>query len=145
MIKAECKSFVKDSIVKVSERKSRHATFNNKAKAEFIKIQYDGCCKLNKIACDWVLVKSDVGTLAIELKGADIDHACVQIEETLNEISKQSDLPKKFSALIVCSRVPKVDTKVQRAKQRLAKQFRAPLHVKEDARNLDFEDLFWGE
>lgn len=144
MIKVECISLVTDSVVKVSERRSRHATFANRERAEFVKIAYDGCCKVNETACDWLLAKVDVGTLAIELKGSDIDHACVQIEASLAHLRGHENIPKKFAALIVCSRVPRIDTKVQRAKQRLARNFSAPLHIKEDARNLDFDALFWG-
>lgn len=143
MIKEECKSIVSDSIIKISEQKSRSATFKNGEKSQFLKIAYDGCCKTNETACDWVLAKPEFGTLAIELKGSDIAHACEQIEKSLAEVSGIGYFPKRFSALIVCSRFPKFDTKVQRAKQKLAKTFRAPLHVKEDARNLVFEDLFW--
>lgn len=142
MIKMECVCNVTDSVIKVSERKSRHATFVNAERVEYKKIAYDGCCKFNETACDWLLVKEEVGTLAVELKGSDIDHACMQIEKTLSDVRLNKNLPQKVAALIVCTRVPKIDTKVQRARLRLAKNFRAPLLVKEDARNLIFDDLF---
>jgi hypothetical protein len=142
MIKPACETKVKDSIIKISEKRSRHATILNKEKSEFRKIAYDGCCKINETACDWIVVKQDVGTLAIELKGSDIDHACDQIIKTFNDIKSDKTLPEKLAALIVCTRVPRVDTKLQRAKLKLAMNYKAPLTVKEDARNLVFSDLF---
>jgi hypothetical protein len=142
MIPEKCTQATTDSIIKVSEKKSRHTTFLNQQREEYKKIAYDGCCKINETACDWLVVKNDVGTLAIELKGADIDHACVQIEKALDDVRKDSTLPQKLAGLIVCTRVPKIDTKLQRAKNRLAKNYKAPLLVKEDARNLVFSDLF---
>lgn len=141
MIPDGCCRKSKDSNIKVSDARSTSAVFVNAEKTPHTLIQFDGCVISGTLACDWIVEKDRVGRIAVELKGADVDHAARQIEESLQFLqdNEMSDLP--VAGLIVCTRYPRIDTTVQRVKQRLARRFCAPLTVKTDGRGLSFESL----
>lgn len=94
-----------------------------------------------EVACDWIVERTNIGRIAVELKGTDIGHAAKQIERALEFMKDHglTDLP--VAALIICSRYPSTDTTLQRIKQRIAKNHRASLRVKTDGRGLIFESL----
>lgn len=141
MISKECCSTTQATNVKISDKKSTSAVFANPEKAHFRLIRFDGCVIKGKIACDWIVEKQDVGRIAVELKGSDIDHAALQIESALRYLKDNGLADLRVAGLIICTRYPSVDTKVQRLKQHLAKTFRAPLKVKTDGRNLSVETI----
>ncbi|WP_395685023.1 hypothetical protein [Caenimonas koreensis] len=141
MISGECTVASASAQVKVSDARSTSAIFLNPKLETFHLIRFDGCVVKNTAACDWLVVKPNSATIAVELKGCDVDHAAEQILASM-EYLKGKELGKlRLAGLIICSRYPKVDTKVQRLKQKLATKFRAPLHVMTYGRNLDFEKL----
>lgn len=141
MIPADCSKLTTDSNVKVAEVKSTAAIFANASRSQFTVTRFDGCVIKQSTACDFIVEKQAVGRLAVELKGCDVAHATQQVEVALNYLKKigQTDLP--VGALIVCTRVPSNDTTVQRMRQKLAKAFRAPLTVRTNGRDLDFDSL----
>jgi hypothetical protein len=141
MIPATCCTATQASNVKVSDPKSTSAVFANADRSSYRLIRFDGCTVKGEIACDWIVEKQDVGRIAVELKGSDVDHAALQIESALRYMRDNGLADLRVAGLIICSRYPSVDTKVQRLKQRLAKTFRAPLKVKTDGRNLSFEAI----
>lgn len=141
MIPAECCSFTQASNIKVSDPKSTSAVFLNPDRSQFVLIRFDGCTVKGEVACDWIVEKRDIGRIAVELKGSDVDHAALQIESALRYMRNIGVNDLRVAGLIICSRYPSVDTKVQRLKQRMAKEFRAPLKVKTDGRNLCFEAI----
>ena len=141
MIPAKCSSTTNNSNVKISDPKSKSAVFANPNRDDFDLVRYDGCVVVGLVGCDWIVIKREVGLVAVELKGCDVDHAAEQILATLEFVKANNIGPAKRAGLIVCTRYPKVDTKVQRLKQKLAKAFRAPLHVKTHAQALVLEDL----
>jgi hypothetical protein len=142
MIDETCVSVVLDSNVKVADPRSRSATFNNSSREEYRRVRFDGCVVKGATACDWLLAKTGVGTLAIELKGADVDRAAEQVLAGLAFAASELTLPRRLAGLIVCTRYPRIDTKVQRIKQRVAKTYKAPIHVKTRAEGLVFEEMF---
>jgi hypothetical protein len=92
----------------------------------------DGCLILNKTACDWWIVHEASGSVLVELKGSDVEHAIEQIEATFEFLSKNKLLRTKNAAMIVCSRPsrhPSFTTKLQKARSRLSAKYRAPLHI----------------
>ncbi|MCC5069112.1 NIL domain-containing protein [Xanthomonas campestris pv. raphani] len=137
----ECQEKTKSSIIKVSDKGSTHATFLNKENFSYTVVKFDGCVVKNAIACDWIIEKAGVGRLVVELKGSDVDHAAEQIAAALRFLQEKGLKDLKVAALIICSRYPSIDTKVQRIKQRLARDYRAPVTVKTDGRNLVFDKL----
>ena len=126
----DCRETTQVSNVKVSEG-ARSANFVNAERLEYCKVRVDGCLLKNQTAADFVVCCKGVGSVVVELKGVDVEHAVRQIEATLVAIAGCGDksLPSKFAGLIICSRYPRIDTKLQRLKADFAKKHRAPIHV----------------
>lgn len=141
MIPADCCSHTQASNVKVSDQRSTSAVFQNGSNAKYRLIRFDGCTVKGEVACDWIVEKEAVGRIAVELKGCDVDHAALQIERAFRFMRENGMTEMKVAGLIVCTRYPSIDTKVQRLRQRFARDYRAPLKVKADGRNLSFEAI----
>ncbi|WP_295935968.1 hypothetical protein [uncultured Xanthomonas sp.] len=138
---AACTTTSSDSKIKVGEKGSTSAVFENGSRSQFILIRFDGCVVRNELACDWIVEKVLTARVAIELKGADIEHAAKQIEAALDYMKKNGMSELKLGGLIVCTRYPSFDTTFQRIKQRIAKNFQAPIKVTRDARGISIESL----
>lgn len=131
MIDAKCSTKTKASKIKVVE-KGKQAVFLNPNKSEFVKVQMDGCVRVNETSCDWLIIHQKVDVILIELKGTDVDHALFQIEATFQYLKENGLLGARNAALIVCSRPsrhPSFTSKLQKTKSRLSDLYRAPLHV----------------
>lgn len=141
MIPDECCTCSSNSNVKVADARSTSAVFLNPQRLSHRLIRFDGCVVKGEVACDWIVERTKVGRVAVELKGTDIGHAAKQIERALEFMKNHglTDLP--VGALIICSRYPSTDTTLQRIKQRLAKNHKVPLRVKTDGRDLIFDSL----
>lgn len=129
-----------DSKIKFREA-GRQAVVLNASKELFTRVKVDGCLLKEVTAADWVLAKPSVGDVVIELKGTDIGRGIEQVRKTINHWNKAGLRAGRIAALIVCSRYPRIDTKIQRAKQALARDHRAPLHVVPRNREFEFEAL----
>lgn len=117
-----------DSKIKVAEN-GKQAIFINHERKVFYIVRVDGSLLKNQVASDFVVSKEDVGDVVIELKGMDVDHAVEQVLATAQHWSENGYRNGAIAGLIVCSRKPSFDTKVQRFALKFAKQFKAPLHV----------------
>ena len=134
----ECRRITRHRVIVFRERRSS-ATFRNPQALEFITSKIDGCLLKEVRACDWALSQANNGDVLIELKGRDVDHALEQISETAEFWWNSCYRNGRLAFLIVCRQYPGVDTRVQRAKQRFARLYRAPLHVNSRNREYDFE------
>lgn len=141
MIPDGCIEETCDSHVSVSDKKSTSAAFANPKRQKFRKMRFDGCVVKNQTACDWIVEKTSVGRIAVELKGAHVAHAALQVECGLRFLKAEGLDDLRMAGLVIASRYPRIDTQVQRAKDRLMKQFHARLHVLTDGRDLRFEKL----
>lgn len=70
------------SRVKVEEN-GRSAIFVNNERAKFHKVKVDGGLIDNQLCADYVVSKDQVGSVVVELKGTDIEHAVDQIDATI--------------------------------------------------------------
>lgn len=124
-----CTSQSSVSRIKVEEN-GKQAVIKNPGNEVFFLTKVDGCLAKNQVASDWAISKPEKKDIvAIELKGCDVDHAVDQIKGTLRMLRKDSNNKGRSAGLIVCARYPRIDTKIQRAKQALANEFKAPLHI----------------
>ncbi len=126
-----CSEALKVSKVKVEE-KGKQATFLNPNKLTFVRTQVDGCLIENAEACDWWVIRENSDSVLVELKGCDVSKALDQIEATFAFLKVQKATTKRMAALIVCRnppRHPRFNSKLQSVKNRLSKEFRAPVHV----------------
>ncbi|WP_186148011.1 hypothetical protein [Burkholderia gladioli] len=130
MAECDCREETKVSKIKLDDRGGeRTATFLNKEKVRHIKIRVDGCLIKQETAADWILSKPDVGHIVVELKGSDVDHAIEQVLATAKLAEKERKDGERIAALIACTRYPKIDTKVQRGKQRFSDLHNGRLHI----------------
>lgn len=141
MILKECCRQTNDSNIKVAEAKSTSAVFSNAHRAQYTVVRFDGCVIKQATACDFIVEKQGVGRLAIELKGCDVAHATEQVEVALNFLKNNGKTDLPVGGLIICTRVPSNDTTIQRMRLKLAKAFRAPLTVRTNGKDLDFDSL----
>ncbi|MCP1116925.1 hypothetical protein [Robbsia andropogonis] len=117
----------------------------NKDRTRHKKIRVDGCLIKQKTAADWILTKPQVGHLVVELKGTDVDHAVLQILATAKVAAARAERDEKLGGLIACARYPRVDTKIQRGKQKFSDQFGGPLRVVTKDEEFSFELLVGAE
>jgi hypothetical protein len=138
---SNCTEVVKVSKVKIAEN-GKQAIFLNPKKEEFSRTRVDGCVIVNKTACDWWISHEKSGSVLVELKGCDVDHAIEQIEATFDYLSKNNLLLEKNAAMIVCSkpsRHPSFTSKLQKARSRLSAKYKAPLHIVTGSHEFDIQ------
>lgn len=135
-----CVEVLRHSRIKVAENGKQAVVLNSK-KEKFERLKIDGCLVKNKTASDWAISKHGVGNVVIELKGSDVAHAVKQIKETLDFLRCSEYMGAKCGALVVCSKYPKIDTKIQRAKQLIAETHKAPLHIVTKNEEYEFDAL----
>ncbi|MEI4517828.1 MULTISPECIES: hypothetical protein [unclassified Stenotrophomonas] len=124
------------SRVKVEEN-GRSAIFVNEEKRTFHRVKVDGGLVKDTLCADYVVSKQDVGSVVIELKGTDIEHAVDQIDATVT-IMKSCKAPKAkgrrgiaqlpMAGLIVCSKYPRADTTFQKKQKKFVAKHGSPLH-----------------
>lgn len=133
-----CRNPTSDSKIKVAEG-ARSAIFRNSARALYFRTRVDGCLLKNVTAADFVVTCTGVGSVIVELKGVDVEHAVEQVDATANYLkgctAADSILP--LAGLVICSRYPRFDTKLQSITKKFVKRHKAPLHVV--ARNDEFD------
>ena len=92
----------------------------------------DGCLVREGRRCDR-MVSSEAFTIFVELKGCDVDHACQQLLDTVsNPKLRNWTRSRRLGFVIICSKYPKHDTKIQLAKNRIKKAYNARLVVKQN-------------
>jgi len=108
----------------------RFAVFVNANEHQHDKTQSDGCLMVGQTAADWILTKAKtLEQVIVELKGKDVDHACMQIIATAEYLREQGKLGTTVAGLIVCTEYPRNNTKIQRARVQFARNFKGPIHA----------------
>lgn len=123
-----CVKICNVSKVKLEEC-GRKVLFANPANTTHTVVQIDGCVVKSGPRADWVVSRSGIGSVVVELKGKDVAHALEQVEATLSHCRDRDYLEPKVAALIICRQVPKALTSIQRAKDRFRKRYGASLTV----------------
>jgi hypothetical protein len=136
----DCTKTVSHTIVMVEENK-RKAKFANPESKKFVITRVDDCIITDGIRCDYLVTKSGVASIFVELKGNDVDHACDQLESTVANELVSKLLEKRLGFVIVCSKYPKIDTTIQRAKNRIAGKYKAILQVHSHEGNYEVEKI----
>lgn len=143
MINEKCKELVDHALIKLSDpRSKRLLVISNQQRDTLIRIRFDGCVVKNEVGADWLVTKADVGDLIVELKGSDVNHALEQVNAVAEFLEDHGLRAGKLGAMIVCTRYPKVDSKVLRARSAFAKRFGGgALHVASRSVRVDFEEV----
>jgi hypothetical protein len=118
-----------DSLIKVEENK-RKAVFRNPHNKAYQVAKIDGCLVTDDgIRADFAVSDEGDQSVIVELKGSDVGHGCAQVLAAATHPSVKPHLKRRVGFLIVCSKFPKFDTQVRKAKDRAAKQFGSGFHV----------------
>ena len=135
-----CTRRINHSKIKVEENK-RKAIFNNPLNELYEVSIVDGCLVKEGIRCDSLVTKKDYSSVLIELKGANVQHACDQLFTAVSHPDVAPLIDKKVGFLVICSKFPKFDTFVRKAIDRAAKQFGSGFHVVCNQGTFDIENV----
>jgi hypothetical protein len=130
----------RNSTVKVEENASK-ALFTNVANETFLITRIDGCLVKNGVRADYLVRKTNVASVIVELKGSNVSHACDQIFASMCNNDVKQRLEKQIGFLIVCTRIPKFDTSIAKAKQLAARKYKCGLHVLTYAKPIDILEV----
>lgn len=131
-----CTNTVSHSLIKVEENR-RAATFKNPTRKTFKVTEVDGCLITEGPRCDFIVGEPGSVSILVELKGTDVSHACDQLFATAAHPSARGILEGQIGFLVICSRYPRFDSFVAKAKQTAAKRYRAGFHVVSDKGEFD--------
>jgi hypothetical protein len=135
-----CSKESKDPLVVVEENK-RKATFKNPERSLFRKITVDGCVIRKGIRADCAVEKDGVGTIIIEFKGRDIEHAADQITVTARYWKAVIKTKMPLAGLVLGSQYPKAPASFLKKQAAFAKEFKAPLRNVNKQGTFKLEDL----
>lgn len=124
----DCTSVVTHSRVKVEENR-RKAVFRNPQRKNYEVTQIDGCLITNGVRADYLVSEVSTHSILIELKGVNVEHACAQLLTTVQRGEMRPLLYPKLGFLVICSRYPRFDTFVAKAKQQCANRYKAGFHI----------------
>jgi hypothetical protein len=123
----ECSSFVRDTKIALSGKRTTKLYLLNPQEREVEKIEVDGCAITDGLRCDWLVLINDRQPheeIYVELKSSKVYHAVEQLEATINRLSADcARLAKR--CFVVFSRNPMTGTDVQKNKVRFRKNFNA--------------------
>jgi hypothetical protein len=140
LLDSPCIDKIDHSLVVVEEN-GRKAVFVNRSRQKFLRIKIDDCLVRSGRRCDYLVVKKEVASVLIELKGKDIEHACDQLFASADHSAVKGLVDGPLGFLIVASRYPRFDTYVMRAKTIAARKYRAGLRIVNNIGEFAIEDL----
>jgi hypothetical protein len=129
-----------DSIVRVHEGK-RSASFKNQDRKEYQRIKIDNCVVREGIRADYLINERGNASALIELKGKNVEHAAVQLFTSVEHDEVRPLLEDRVGFLVICSRYPRFDSFVLKAKQKAARIYKAGFHVVCDRGEFDINKI----
>jgi hypothetical protein len=123
-----CTQKISHSRIKVEENKVK-AVFRNDERSNFEVTQIDDFVVKDGVRCDKLVSRCDDISILVELKGSDVSHAKDQLFSSATNNDVQLLLKGTVGFLVVCTKYPKFDTFVKKAKDRAAKEFGTGFHV----------------
>jgi hypothetical protein len=121
----------------VFQEKGKKITFLNKRRIPIRKITVDGCAITAGIRCDYLVLNNKDDEFFIELKGADVKHACDQLLTSIGKLSASPNQKLKYSFIISSRIAPAINTTIQNLKAQFKKGFNCILVIKNQ--QIDFE------
>jgi hypothetical protein len=127
--KRECSIFCKHRRIALRGRRTSTLYLENPRQIEVEQIEVDGCAITEGPRCDWLVRVIDdkpIEEIFVELKGAGVSPAIIQLRESITKLSVQKNTHQK-RAVIVFTRNPMSGTDIQIQKVKFFKDFRASL------------------
>lgn len=123
------------------EENKRKATFLNPRRMPYEVSKVDNCLITGGIRCDYLVSEVGSASVLVELKGANVEHACAQLMSSVENANIKPLLEPKFGFLVICSKYPKFDTFVARAKTAAAKKYKSGFHVFSNQRDVEIHKI----
>lgn len=102
--------------------------FANPRNRVVTRIIVDNCAIQDGLRCDFMIIDHKLLEHYVELKGRQIAHACIQIEETIKKLTK--NISKLKYSFIVSTACPLTTTQVQVLKAQFKKKYNSKLTIK---------------
>lgn len=123
------------------KEKGKRANFLNPENLPYSVTQVDGCLITSGRKVDYLVSKKGKCSAVIELKGRGIEHACSQIEASMQNKDLKEIIEEKVGFIVVTSRSPSFDSFVAKAKQKYAREYKAGFFIATGSADLDIEDV----
>lgn len=120
-----CESSVNHLKIVVKENRSSFVVINPQRK-NIRRIQVDGCLNINGPRCDFLIIDPSNLEHFVELKGSDINHAIIQLESTIKQISVNS--PR--CSYVVSTRSPLASPRIQQLQIKFKRTLNSSLVIK---------------
>jgi hypothetical protein len=135
-----CREAVSHSIVKVEELR-RALYVDNPGREPYFKTRVDRCLVRERVAADYVISKSGVGDVIVELKGTDVAHGVRQVSATAEYISGCERPRGPLAGVVVCRQYPRFDSNIRREVTAFVRRFRRPVHIFTKNETVSFQRL----
>ena len=135
-----CTTLVTHSKVKVEEN-SRKAVFRNPQRLQYSVSKVDDCLVTSGVRTDYLVSEVGSASTLVELKGTDVEHAVEQLLTSAKHPRVSPLLEKKLGFLVICSRYPRFDTFIMKAKIRSSREFGAGFHVLTGRAEVDLAEV----
>lgn len=137
---SECTKTVRFTKVKIEENK-RKAVFRNPKKLKYEVTMIDDCLIKTGIRADYLVTEASNLSALVELKGTGVSHACDQLFASAENQKVKELIGKKLGFLVICSKYPRFDGFVAKAKQRAADKYKAGFHVIQNEGEFNIADV----
>lgn len=127
----DCKTVRSDKLIVLMDGKAKSQfRLSNPNQKKIHQILIDDCVIKQGKRCDYMIIVDKCKTEHyIELKGKNISHACMQLEETIRQLSSDSKNFLKY-CFVVSSVCPLSTTKRQKLTLQFKKNYNAILRIK---------------
>jgi len=133
-----CTEVTTDKLIFVEEHK-RKVVFRNPCGRVYRKTIVDGCLIQDGIRADYLVSEAKSASVIVELNGSCVEHACEQLFVTAEHPSIKPLLEVKIGFIVMCSKYPRFDTFVRKAKDRCRKKYKCGFHVVCTRREFDID------
>jgi len=124
----DCERLVTDRLIVLQERRSR-ITFRNPSCSIVRHVVIDDCVITKGPRCDYLLINDSSVEHFVELKGSDVRHAIIQLENSIKQVSADVFEGEK-KAFIISTRCPLASTEVQAYQLRFRKKYKTSLVIR---------------
>lgn len=130
MAVAGCTKETKSSRIKVAENGRKAVCVNpSPGKVVYHITRVDDCVVKEGPRTDYLVSEGEDVSVLVELKGSDVGRACEQLFASAEHPEVRKELKSSPGFLVICSKYPRFDTFVARAKTKAARVYGTGFYV----------------
>lgn len=103
------------------EENGMKACFNNLERLNYTVTKVDGCLITKGRRCDYLVSKTNIASVLVELKGKSVEHAINQLLESISHPKVKPLLNSKIGCLIIASQSPSFNRFIREAQTKFAR------------------------